>query len=355
MVSPALASVSRICDRRSIAEYDVRVSDLPPPHGRVLPFALDGLDEGALLRPGGLAAIYALGANQDDYHPERDPLLVVHGIEGAPADLQAIVDRFRRSRFQLYALAYPDWNRRTSINGDDLADELRSLAGGLGAGRSFHVVAHSMGGIVCRQALNELAAGQVGGADRFGALQLFTADTPWHGYPGPSDSGFEGAMMNVARLFLPPGLDDMRAESAMFQGDPGSPDPAAHAGLYGVELPDHFSIEVAFAAASEEVFDYTEDVLAQLPAKLVDYYLKETPVRGDPRLMNFWRALLSAEPYWDLQEAARELADAGRLDAGSMLSLLERNYPRFPGDHLGVLREHAGQFSFIDYLAGELK
>jgi hypothetical protein len=321
----------------------------------VVPFELDGLDEPSLFRPGSLAAICALGANQDDYHPERDPLLLVHGIEGAPSDLQAVVDRFRSSRFQLYVLAYPDFERRTSINGDDLADELRALTANLGGGRDVRIVAHSMGGIVCRQALNQLAVGPSGGAQRFGSLRLFTADTPWHGYPGPSDQGFDGAMMQVARLFLPAGLDDMRAQSAMFQGDPTSNDVAAHAGLYGMELPDHFSIDVTFAVDGSEVLDYTEGVLAQLAGKLVAYYHDETPVRGDPRLVNYWRALISAGAYWNFQEHMRRLDDEQRLHLDSARAALQKYYPRFPGDHAGVVREHAGQYSFIDHLAGQLR
>jgi hypothetical protein len=179
------------------------VDNKNPPNGRVLPFALDGLCEPSLFRQG-LGAIYALGANQDDYHPERDPLLFVHGLEGSPADLQAVVDRFRGSRYQLYALAY------------------------------------------------------------------------------------------------------------------------------------------------------TQDVLAQLPARLVDYYAQETPVRGDPRLVNDWLAMISAEAYWDFHDQMTQLADAQQLDAKSALAALEQHYPRFPGDHVGVIREHAGQFSFIDYLKQRL-
>jgi len=259
------------------------VSDCP--NGRVLPFALEAVCEESLFRAGGLGAIYALGANQGDYHPEREPLLCVHGIEGSPVDLQGVVDRFRSSPFQLYALAYPDFHRRTSLNGDDLADELRTLTSFIGTGRDLRIVAHSMGGIVSRQALNQLAQS---GADRFASIELYTADTPWHGYPGPSDTGFDGAMMEMVRVFLPAGLDDMRALSAMFQGD------HQHPGLYGIELPDHFSIDVVFAQEGNAVLDYTEDVLQQLPAKLAEYYLDETPVRGDPRLVNYWKALISA-------------------------------------------------------------
>jgi hypothetical protein len=140
----------------------------------------------------------------------------------------------------------------------------------------------------------------------------------------------------------------------MFQGDPNAKDPATRAGLYGIELPDHFSVEVVFAVEGDEVLDYTQDVLAQLPARLVDYYEQETPVRGDPRLVNYWHALIAAEAYWDFQDQMHQLADAQQLDAKSALAALEKYYPRFPGDHVGVIREHAGQFSFIDYLKQRL-
>src|SRR5207249_7679146 len=98
------------------------------PNGAVLDFDLAGLDERALLRDGGRAAVYALDGARH-YHPERTPLLVIHGLEGAPANLQAVVDRYRDSaRWQLHVLAYADRARRTSLNADDVADELRALA-----------------------------------------------------------------------------------------------------------------------------------------------------------------------------------------------------------------------------------
>jgi len=62
------------------------------PHGLVLSADLGGLDERALWSPDGGPGIYAL----DDggaWHRERTPLIVVNGLEGAPSDLQAVVDR----------------------------------------------------------------------------------------------------------------------------------------------------------------------------------------------------------------------------------------------------------------------
>src|SRR5436309_2744214 len=70
---------------------------------------------------------------------------------------------------------------------------------------------------------------------RFGRVRFIAVDTPWHGFPGPSDRGADAFLMAMARLVLPEGLDDMRAASAMFAGDPGSDDPVARAGLLNVE------------------------------------------------------------------------------------------------------------------------
>jgi hypothetical protein len=306
------------------------------PNGRLFGFDLRGLDERSLLHDGGRAAIYALAADPQSYHPEREPIIFIHGLEGAPADLQPVVDRWRGSpRFQLHIVAYADYRRRTSLNGDDLADELRALAAHLGAGRDLTIVAHSMGGIVTRQALNKL---EPSGLERFRRVRLIAVDTPWHGYPGPGD----GVLMDFARLFLPAGMQDMRAASPMF------------AALYAPELPDNVEVQLVFAEAGDEVLDYTEGVLAQLADQLVGLYTNDQPVTGDLRLVNFWKALISATVYEPFEEGLRQLADAGRLDSAAVQAALLRDYPRFPGDHLGVLGEHPGQRSLLDFLDGVL-
>jgi len=280
-------------------------------------------------------ALYALDS-EGEFYTEKEPLLLVHGLEGGPKDFQAVVNRLRGSaEYQLHVAAYPDFSLRTSVNGKDFAAELRRLIHVVGTGRDITIVAHSMGGIVTRQALNDLVTeGQIG---EFGRIRVFAVDTPWHGYPGPED----GLVMSFARPFLPAGLQDMRAVSPMFHH------------LYSVELPDSVKLRLVFADRRSEVMDYTDSPVCELVGKLADYYSYDTQVRGEPMMMNFWKALLSSDAYGGFQEEARRNAEAGQLDDAMVDTLLRRWYPKFLGDHVGVLHEH-DEGGFIDYLESRL-
>src|SRR5262245_41437182 len=68
-----------------------------PPNGRVLDRTLDKLDEAALLGPGKTARIYGVAGPDGRYHPERPPVVLVHGIRGHPRELQSIAARVERA------------------------------------------------------------------------------------------------------------------------------------------------------------------------------------------------------------------------------------------------------------------
>jgi hypothetical protein len=314
----------------------VRWSVPAAPSGAVLGFALAGLDERALLGAGGRPALYALD-DAGTWHPERAPLVAIHGLEGAPSTLQAVVDRYRGSmRLQPYVVAYADSGARTSTNGDELAGELAALAARLGPGRALTIVAHSMGGVVLRRALDRLASdGNSGG---FARIRAICVDTPWHGYPGPAD----GFLIDVAQPFLPAGMVDMRARSGFF------------ATLYKTQLPDTMALTLVFAEEGSDVLDYTEAPLDQIVPQLAAHFASDAPVEGEPRLMNFWHALLDSAQYDAFADELRDLADANRVDAAAVAAALARHYPRFPGDHVGVVHEQPGRKSFLDWLIAEL-
>lgn len=292
----------------------------------VADFDLSRLVEKEHLGPEKHAALLAIGG----FDPKREPLVLIHGIFGSPADLQPVVDRLRGDRYQIFVLAYADFTRKTSLNGLDFAEELSALSRRLGPGRPMTIAAHSMGGIVTRAALNSLAKSGEGKA--WSRIRAVCVDTPWHGFPGPG-----------GEMTLPGAFDDMRAKSAMYAD-----------GLLSTPVADNVEIELVFAQEGTAAFDYTEGPIAALPAKLANYYSTDAPVSGDLRLVNFWKALIWSSGYGGLQQELRAAAEKGPLSEQFVKDALLRRYPRFPGDHTGVLSAK-GPGSLLEHLAAELK
>jgi pimeloyl-ACP methyl ester carboxylesterase len=114
----------------------------------------------------------------EPYDPQKIPVLFVHGALGTPIDFSEIVEHLDRTRFQPWLVYYP-----TALSIDQLGAGLDRWMQRLYALHRFPrlvVVAHSMGGLVARDFLNETLREPVGGvAD---ALCLFvTISTPWNG------------------------------------------------------------------------------------------------------------------------------------------------------------------------------
>lgn len=312
------------------------------PHGVLLQQPLASCEKERMLGPGRRPALYALRNLDGGFESAREPVVMVHGLGGHPAELAELAEQLIRAGYQVYVLFFDDLGRTTRDNGAGLALELADLeARQLGPGRDLTLIAHSAGGLVTRVALNLLADG--GRLRRFQKVSFYAIDTPWHGYFGPSDRTWAGRLrMALARPLLPDGIEDLRAESVLFLGDPGSALVPLRAGLLHYPLPQNVHVYLYFAQQGGEVLDYTEGLLAQLGARLVDYYRASRPLPADQRLRNFWHALISADSYFGFQEELRGLADAGRLDAAAVRRALLRHFPRFPGDHQGVLRASRG-------------
>lgn len=341
---PCRGSVPRVPSPRDGWAHD------RAPGRRLFGYDLSALDEDALVRAAGHPSLVALGANPDDYDPAREPLVLVHGLLGDPKDFQRVVDRLAPSGFQLHAVLYDDAHQRTSRNGDALAAALKGLAAHLVTPRPLTLVAHSMGGLVARRALNRLALDAAMPLQRFTAVHLLAIDSPWQGYEGPGDHGFDALKIAFARPFLPDGVEDMRAASDMFQGDPDASDPVERAGLYRVTLPVTVRIELVFAKAGILTKSEAGAVRASLPKLLVDAVRDDKPPRGDARLVNLWLAMVSSTAFPALQAAAEKAALAGALDVTTAQRLLDAHFPSYTGDHGGVLRDQPAP-SLLDALA----
>ena len=123
------------------------------------------------------AGVYFL----EEYDPQKVPVLFVHGAVGSPGDWKHLVRSLDRSRFQPWLAYYP-----TAPHLDQLARGLVRAMAALQVKYRFSrliLVAHSMGGLVTRAALNyaieNASTGRVVQVPAF-----VTISTPWNGHSG---------------------------------------------------------------------------------------------------------------------------------------------------------------------------
>lgn len=142
----------------------------------------------------------------------KEPIFLVHGINASPQDWQALAEGIDTERFQLVLFHYPSGlplNNSAYMLSVSLRDVQRRYAP-----ERMHMMAHSMGGLVARRALQMLSA------DEGQALCLFiTLSTPWDGHPSAT-SGLQNVPLEV------PVWKDMAPGSAYLQQLFTSPLPA---------------------------------------------------------------------------------------------------------------------------------
>lgn len=112
----------------------------------------------------------------EPYAATKTPVLFVHGINGSPLDFSVLIGNLDRSRFQPWVFYYPSGGKLERIGNVlwHLLEQLRVEHGF----RRVLLVAHSMGGLVARQALlNHPRAAQEAEVPLF-----VTIATPWGGH-----------------------------------------------------------------------------------------------------------------------------------------------------------------------------
>ncbi len=109
------------------------------------------------------------------YDPKKVPVLFVHGAGGYPREFGPIIDRMDRTRFQPLVFQYQS-GLRLDMSSDVLVRALAELYAKYKFDRLV-VVAHSMGGLVARAAINKIEAQYPDNP-----IKLFiTLSTPWDG------------------------------------------------------------------------------------------------------------------------------------------------------------------------------
>lgn len=311
-----------------------------PPHGKTLQaqdlWGKSRIPEKKLLNEDGGATLWAVG----DWKPGAKPVIVVHGIGSDFDDIKAIVERYKDDPTrQVMVLAYDDMGEFTEESGKQLAYQMENFRQKYSWGNEVDIVAHSMGGIVAKRALNELAEGELGGIENYKKIQFVAIDTPWHGFPGP------GVRFNIVQ-----GGMDMQALSNMYTGDAEANDAASQKGLAGVQLPKNVQMNLVFAdneaggLKRDSIKDYT-DFAKKLGLKKLEQCARAM-LRGDLAAMqrdlsaqnyNFFAMLMQNSTWPQLKDDLDDLVKGNHLSVDNFGTLLQRYMPRFAGEHSEVL------------------
>ncbi|MDM0073569.1 alpha/beta fold hydrolase [Variovorax sp. J2P1-59] len=112
----------------------------------------------------------------EPYDPKRIPVIFVHGAGGSPRDWEFVIDKLDRTRFQPWVFFYPSGFSigLSALFLNNAVDELHYRY----AFPTSVVVAHSMGGLVARGALNIIV--REGRAPP--VHHVVTISTPWLGH-----------------------------------------------------------------------------------------------------------------------------------------------------------------------------
>ena len=291
------------------------------------------------------------------FDPALPMVVLVHGFKVSASSLRDLADRLvERGGEQVYFFIYDDTSRYLDRCGDDLARELGGLREKLSEARpAIRIIAHSMGGIVARCALDSMVnpgwfprfhgedeAGQplavrgtgddeVRGirlekplAGAFSRVDLVTIDTPWRGFADPPIQ--VRAKMDVQASFV-----DMVSNSALLNH------------LTDVKLPAHFSVNQieadnrAAGVALDKVTGLCELAAPEI-ARLIQHFSGDPgALADDAKLQNQLKALASDEDYPALEQQLRSDAAGGRLTPARLLGLVTQAVPQLAGSHTTIL------------------
>ena len=193
----------------------------------------------------------------EPYDPKRVPVLFVHGINATPRDFTAMINALDTKKYQAWVMSYPSglrlsWIARGLYQFIDVLYRQHEFS-------ELHIVAHSMGGLVSRGAINLCA--QSDGCDFLSSYT--TISTPWNGVASATN-GVKWAPTVV------PVWHDL---------DPGSEYITT---LFDTELPEGLTYDLIFGYRHDSMFSTeSSDGVIKLTSQLRhDAQIGASTVRG---------------------------------------------------------------------------
>ncbi len=180
-----------------------------------------------------------------EYQKGKIPVLLVHGVNGGPADWEKVIESLDKRFFQPWVLYYPSGLRLDMIS-DYLVEAVSRLQHKY-AFTEFNVIAHSMGGLVARSFVKKYIEHAAENSKRL--RLVMTVNSPMAGMPAAA-AGIRQSPIVI------PSWRDVEPDSAFLQG--------IHAWNWPPEIPYH----LVFSFTDEESGDGVVPLQSQVPLKL---------------------------------------------------------------------------------------
>jgi hypothetical protein len=304
-----------------------------------------GLERRMVEANGGNALVLPYGG----FDPEKPPVVLIHGAASA-SGVRDLAERLHQEGRQVFVALYREMKVDTFENGKQMALQLESIREKhYPEGTPLDLVAHSMGGIAARSAVNYLldpswmqeeAPPEIAQRGGFGAMRLRTIDTPWSGFAhepvGKSDTAVFGVVDKVMTAITMGGAMEMRGTSDTF------------ANLYDVELDGVDIVNHAGVRPGKSDFVPSLPELKPAQALAVVRGIAFGEVPSEPRMKNLLGGLAQDARYPALQAAIGQAVTEGRLQldgapSADFLEVVTRIHdevmPRFVGKHTKLVRD----------------
>ncbi len=279
------------------------------------------------------------------FRDSKVPVVIIHGY--GPAFLvRPLTLRLHRCSRQVMIVFYDNENTAPHESGRQIAQALVGIRDRYyKVGQPMDLLAHSMGGIVGRCALNymqdpgwlgkpnAIMTREIGGG--YGPIRFRTADTGIDGYGATSD---DEDLNEVVEESKESPLAEMYADSPVFQR------------LYSVKLPNvDFQNTAAYRRKNRDI-DYANSFPELTPerARRVVTSIVNGSEPLEPQLRNLVRGLRSDSRYDTLCQAMRVAVSNQRISlvrkpTKQFLSVVTKIYdrvmPRVRGKHIWLLRD----------------